>query len=196
MRTHRNSSSSVNDGICRCVDMVETPGLEPGSFAFKARRPAVGRSLNGAFRRTRTGMSVRHCVLSAARLPFRQERHFQTFRAECSPHAFTCCKIHSPEGFSRSQTHPHTRVECAARVRTLDQTHVVKQRPGRTGGAGGACANTHATGRGHYLAAESLLGGFPPDLRGNLSWRGLPAVLVRLAPFRASGALKAAIYRA
>jgi hypothetical protein len=57
-----------------------------------------------------------------------------------------------------------TGAQCDARVRTLDQFHVVKQRPGRTSGTG-VHARTHATGRGHYLAAETLWGWFLPGLR-------------------------------
>jgi hypothetical protein len=85
-----------------------------------------------------------------------------------------------------------TGAQCDARVRTLDQFHVVKQRPGRTSGTG-VHARTHATGRGHYLAAETLWGWFLPGLRRISAGLGSLRCSSGFAPFE-QRALKAVTY--
>ena len=84
--------------------------------------------------------------------------------------------------------------QCDARVRTLAQFMLLNSILAEPAAQGVACAHAQATGRGLYLAAETLLGGFAPSLRGISVGLRLPAVLVRLTPSE-PGALKAAIYR-
>jgi hypothetical protein len=78
-------------------------------------------------------------------------------------------------------------------VRTLDQFHVVKQRPGRTSGTGVLCAKRSRPVEG-ITSRPRHCWGFFAESEKNLSWLGLPAVLVRLAPFE-QRALKAVTYR-
>jgi hypothetical protein len=80
--------------------------------------------------------------------------------------------------------------KCDARVRALDQFLVVKQRPGRTSGAGDLSARAHGSCRGLHLAAETLSGWFFADSERDLRWLGSRGCPVRLAP-AGQGALEA-----
>jgi hypothetical protein len=115
------------------------------------------------------------------------------FRAESSPHAHTCLKSFSPQD---SHPHIHTqptsrvgragrsshlrndRATCDARVRTLDQFHVAKQRPGRTGGTGGACAEhtnrSRASPRGRDTVGV-VLPGLRRSQAARAPWGARPA---------------------
>ena len=194
------------------VEMVEAPGLEPGLPRSKRGVLPLDEASMVRSAGLEPACRLGHCVLSAARLPNSARNagimnsqisgravpsRFHVLEKQLAPRILTLA--FAPTRIAcwmrlRASRRGITGAQCDARVRTLSQNHVVKQQPAPSRRHRGVSAKARDASRGLYLAAESLLGWFSPNLR-YLSWRGLPAGGSSGLRLQSLEALEAVTYR-